>query len=487
MYNEGPRRMPTFVDPPAYGMQRGSSSYSQGGADEWETDQHSESRVHLGEVAEYRSGEHGTQQDARPSQESYADTSSAGSTNRLSLPPGTATPRPPASVRTLWPSMLATSSHGRAARGGLAISDEERAKQILEVNMMENAMFVPENLRRPNRDPAQHMSAMKELEAIRQKNPSAVEKAVKAVREEIGKLTQTKPASTPQTSTFKMPSFGLGNKTSIGRLSETRGLLAEQTGSPFSTRASRFSETFNPYQTTSRRPSFLTDCSHDNYSPLTPTPITPLAAAHLRDFRTATRGRDRWYPADPGAESYELGPISTRGRVSRAAMSSQTELRPLQLADSTAASGFTGRLTDVQLAEAEGGWSMRPDGSQSTPITRISTRNAGPTTYIVDQSDDDLPANQLMRPRDALNLSTRRIQRRLTRPYFRFCITCPITAAFFGLGGLDWKMRQMTGGRVVEMSPTAKKLALTMYLPLGVVIYAAIGILIAVFVILGAK
>jgi hypothetical protein len=105
--------------------------------------------------------------------------------------------------------------------------------------------------------------------------------------------------------------------------------------------------------------------------------------------------------------------------------------------------------------------------------------------YIANRSDDSLPVNQLMTPRDAFNLPTRRIQQRLTRPYFRFCIACPITAAFFGLGGLDWKMRQMTGGRVVEMSPTAKKQALTMYLPLGFIIYAAIGVLIAVFVVLG--
>ena len=491
-YNEGPRRIrgpANDVDLPAHAMQRVSSFYPEDEEGEWESIDLSENRENLRESAEERAGEHEDLQDARPSQESYADTSVAGSNVRLSLPPGTAIPMSPASIRTVWPSIAATSSGEDAFLPmGPTTSDEDRAKKILEGKA--DAMLGQSSLGTPKRDPAQHTSDMKELEAIRQKNPSAVEKAVKAVSEGIGKLTQIKPAHAPQTSASKMPSFGLGKKISTGRLSETRGLLTEQTGSPFSNQGLRFSETGNNFQTTNRRPSFLTGSPVQNYSPLTPPPITSPTAAHLRDFGITTTVRGAGYhpsPEPPGSDSIEMVPLPRRGRISRVAMSSQTELRPLQLADSTAASGFTGRLTDVQLAEAEGGWTMRPDVSQSTPPTRLSTRNAGPTTYVVNQSDDDLPVNGLMRPRDAINLSTRRIQQDLTRPYFRFCIACPITAALFGLGGLDWKMREMTGGRVVEMSPTAKKQALTMYLPLGCIIYAAIGILIFFFVFMGRK
>jgi hypothetical protein len=114
----------------------------------------------------------------------------------------------------------------------------------------------------------------------------------------------------------------------------------------------------------------------------------------------------------------DAGLLTASGPVRNLSFGSQTELRPLQLADSTAASSFTGRLTDVQLAKAEGGWTMRPDVSQSTPLTCISTRKAGLTTYIVNQPDDDLAVNQLIRPRDAIDLPTRRIQRRLACPYF---------------------------------------------------------------------
>ena len=116
--------------------------------------------------------------------------------------------------------------------------------------------------------------------------------------------------------------------------------------------------------------------------------------------------------------SNDAGLLTASGPVRNSSIGSRTELRPLQLADSTAASGFTGRLTDVQLAEAEGRWTMRPDVSQSTPLTRISTRNAGPATYVVNQSDDDLLVNGLMRPRDAVDLPTRRIQRGLRCLFF---------------------------------------------------------------------
>lgn len=170
-----------------------------------------------------------------------------------------------------------------------------------------------------------------------------------------------------------------------------------------------------------------------------------------------------------------MQPMSTRrGRVSKAAMSSQTELRPLALAESTMASGITGgRLTDLQLAGAEGTWTMRP--GQSSNHTAVNTH----VPLTLRGANDS--GTKLIGAQDARSMPMRRIQRYLTRPYFRVCALCPLTALLFGLGGLDWRMRQMTNGRIQQMSRTAKKQALQVYLPLGLIIYAAVGVTIGLF------
>ena len=477
----------------AHEMLRLSSFYSQDEEDDWESIQLSESRGPRGGFADEQGGEHENLQESRPSQDSYADTSVAGSSHRLSLPlPGIVIPMPPASIRTIWPSGEAASPDSVAARDGTSPSvgsatrDEDGTKGSLHHKA--HAVLGLSGVHIPARDAALRVGKQKELQVIGQKTPSAVGKAVEAVRDAIRSLTHVKPGDTTQANTFKMPSFGLGKKTSIGRVSQTRGLLTEPP-SPFSNQGLRRSESPNTLQTIGRRPSDFANSPVRPFSLLNPTGIASPTPARLRGADINSTAQCGGYHPSPealGAESIEMASLSRGRRVSRVAMSSQTELRPLQLADSTAASGFTGRLTDVQLAEAEGGWTMRPDVSRSSPLTRISTRGAGSAT-LGNQSDDDLPVNQLMRPHDALNISTRRIQKKLTRPYFRVCIACPISAALFGLGGLDWKMRQMTAGRVVEMSPSAKKQALTMFLPLGVVLYAAIGILIGVFIVLAEK
>jgi hypothetical protein len=159
-------------------------------------------------------------------------------------------------------------------------------------------------------------------------------------------------------------------------------------------------------------------------------------------------------------------------------MSSQTELRPLQLAESTAASGISGPLTDMQLAEASSGWTMRPNRSEPSSFHPV----LGNHLYVTALDNHDSHPN-LMSPRDANNILLRRVQRLHTRPYFRVCIACPITALIFGLGGLDWRMRQISGGRINAMSPTAKREALRVFAPLGLIFYTVIALMIALLVV----
>lgn len=154
-------------------------------------------------------------------------------------------------------------------------------------------------------------------------------------------------------------------------------------------------------------------------------------------------------------------------------MSSQTELRPLQLAESTQVSGMTGRLTDQQFAEAEGTWSMRPGRTEDQAHTRVLLRQS-------DSSPEQV--NQLASAQDVRSRPVRRIQWRFTRPYYRGCILFPVAALIFGCGGLDWRMRQMTGGRIREMAPKAKKRALRIFAPLGLILYAVVVLMITLIV-----
>ena len=87
-----------------------------------------------------------------------------------------------------------------------------------------------------------------------------------------------------------------------------------------------------------------------------------------------------------------------------------------------------------------------------------------------------------MRAEDARNLRDRSLQKEITRPYFRLCIVFPITAALFGLGFFDYKIKELSDGLITEMSPTDKKAALITYLPLGLIIYTAIALMITLIV-----
>lgn len=505
VYNHGPRRLrgpATVVDVPA--LMQGSPTLHGDDDSIWESTQASGSREYLpGTLNEPMLMQYESFRDVRPSQDSYADTSIAGSNNRQSLiRPGIIRPRVPGRIHYARPAIVERPTEHPVIRYSgpkaqvPAPSDEERARKILEDKMMEDAMVGPSSMGDTQRNPEQNTSNMKELEEIRKKNPDAVEKAVKAVSEDLGRLTQMQPTYTPQGSASTMWPFGMGRNTPDSRYSETQGLLADQVASPYANQGLRFNETVNTFQTTRWMPSFLASRPVEAYSPLTPPLVPPPATAHVRDSRNrpgtprrdldytpttrTARSRPTNHPVE--TESIELQPMPRRGRVSRVAMSSQTELRPLQLAESTAASGISGRLTDAQLVEAEGTWSMRPGLTENRTLMPLLERYSGVRASL-GHEDDGLPDfNFLMRPQDARDLSVRRVQSYLTRTCFRLCVICPITALIFACGGFDWRMRQMTGGRITEMYPPDKRAAAQIFLPLGLLFYSIVALVIGLLV-----
>ena len=469
-----------------------SSSYYPDDDSSWASTQASESRVNLGaQGAESDEG-----QGLRPSQESYADTSIAGSNPRLSLPrpvaPGISSfdsdyndlsdqffDRPSGSDQST-PRLDPTTSAER---------DEMLARRILEAKIDEDTTVGGVGSTTPKRDQAQYIADMRELERLRRNNPTAVEKAVKHVADKLGNISQVKPTFSPQSSFSKANPSGAGKKTHDSPYSDTQGLLEGRADSPYMSGGRgglRFSETANTFNTSRGMRSMATGTPIKPYSPLNPTMLTPPANALVRDRANTASTRvasGRTIAEAPFTEEIEMQPLRKKKHVSRVAMSSQTELRPLELVDTTGHSGLTGRLTDAQLAEAEPGWTTRPDFTRDGALARLTRRNSGPTSFLIRQADGTLErSGLLMRPDEARNLRNLQEQKDMTRPYYQLCIMCPISAAIFGLGFLDWKIKAKTDGAITEMAPKAKKKALIVYVPLGLVIYTAIGLMIALIV-----
>lgn len=82
-------------------------------------------------------------------------------------------------------------------------------------------------------------------------------------------------------------------------------------------------------------------------------------------------------------------------------------------------------------------------------------------------------------------LPLRRRQVALSKPWLRLCGLCPVTAVVFGLGGFDFWMRRTTGGEIREMDPEAKRAALWVWVPLGVIAWAILGCVVAIAVLAG--
>lgn len=420
-----------------------------------------------------------TPNEERPSQDSYANTSQDGESRRLSLPPKAL------AVLGISEEMLGRNVLGGSSQlvsshdpGSLPQSDEARAREILEERVI--AESTPVKRGHPTNQVAheQQQSRDKELEQIRQKNPAAVKSAVEAVARKVESVRSqlpTKPSNNSKPIFFRASRIGLNREAHRSASSDKQGLLSQH-DLPSPAAGLTYSDTANTFQTSPRTPVF----APSSYSPLC-AGLTPPSTALLRD-RAGTNSTMRSIQKTPPSVSIDAKAVRNKKlkKVSRAAMSSQTELQPLALAESTT-SAITGRLTATQLAAAEPGWTNHPDFSRAGALASHVHRSSG---FGIQQADGTVErVSLLMRPDEARNLSLRRLQKDLTRPYFRVCILCPLSSVLFGFGGLDWKMKAMTSGRVAEMEPGSKKDALGVFLILSVMAWAGFGIMIAMIIV----
>lgn len=457
-------------------MPRSSSYYPEDDNSVWES-VHSESRVNLNESS------------TRPSYESYANTSVCDENNRLSLPPA----MPSAGSVTGASHDTMPALDPRVVRSGWEStkSDEVSAQNILEAKYMKDSIPGSKSPTPMRGREGDYFENMRELERIRTSNPSAMSRAVTSVAEKISKLSPNKPDAvyTPQSSFSKAARIGVNRQAHQSASSDRQGLVS-CSGSPYMRGGLNFNGSSNTFQTIQDGSPSLAGSSVHNFSPLSPPPVTPPAVAMLRDrAATSSTRAGRYTPQTPVTEDIEMRRLRRPGPVSRVAMSSQTELQPLQLVDSTMA-GVTGRLTDEELGRAEPGWTTQPDYSDDGALMRYRNRLTQQFGFHPDPPAQRSHApttterqSLLMRPAEARNLGMQSIQKKLTRPWFIACCLCPVTALAFGFGCFDWKIRKMTHGAIVEMSPESKNFAQTTGFFLSFVAYAIVALAVTMSVV----
>lgn len=202
---------------------------------------------------------------------------------------------------------------------------------------------------------------------------------------------------------------------------------------------------------------------------------------------------------------------TNKSRPSRAAMSGQRELHPLQLGDSAAnMSANTGpsidsarraRLTDEEMLHAATAWDLHECSARGETHTARNIHNPArftrieqqrqhnrfnrPVGFEIAQHDgttaqiiQDGRAGLLLPANEGRNLRTRMQQKQISRPYFWASGLTPISAVAFGLGAFDGRMAAQTGGRILEMDRTDKWQALALLAPISLMVWVIVGVLV---------
>lgn len=211
----------------------------------------------------------------------------------------------------------------------------------------------------------------------------------------------------------------------------------------------QYSETAGTFATSRPPPALIRGVSA-TIAPSVPAPFTPTAQR-----RGVT-------------EHIEMTPLSRPPtNFSRPAVSGQRRLRRLVL-------GGRHRIDSPDPG------TLRGDG-----VTTTAPQSHGQTpSFGIVQSDGNIEhVRLLMNPREGRNLGTRRLQKRLTKPWVRLCGLFPITAVGFGLGGFDWWIAKKTDGEIEEMDPEAKRKALLVWAPMGFIAWAILACVVAILVV----
>lgn len=461
-------------------MARVSSLYTEDDEGAWEDTQASESHPNFDDMPQ------------RQSQVSYADLSDDEGEDGLILPPSLAGQGQPSLQQVRTRDGTATQSQfvNKAHRVLMSRPDEpahditrQRVKDLLKANMEQKRIgHVYGGMlgQTPTYDRAQMRRDELELEVLRQNNRSIFKQAADEVAaEEMAKRRPRQRRLYDPHNSFEqvIRKCGLGGDDTRSVASSSRaGLLDEDQRWPQMPGELVYSPTINTFRTAPR-----------NAPPMPPMPglvpqtwgtvrtecWSPLAVQQpVRVYEP--RGRRNMTPStvrtrNAGDEGYELHTLGRFYGTSRPAMSSQTSLLPIQLAstneESTTTTRVPGRrLTDQEFMDRQPSW-----------------RDYGPWAKTPWRQGLSLPVNGVAQP--LLPYHDRRPNARVLREQGEisqrwFCLTalCPVTALLFGLGKFDRKAQAISEGRVEEMSPREKGWALYLAVPLGVIVYAIIGI-----------
>jgi hypothetical protein len=445
----------------------------------------------------------------RPSQESYANTSTYNEGNRLSAMSG-ATFAGQQSYRSYRNAhtlpLTANQDNEEDVRKARKALEKIYKDKVLEQSVMADTLgsqTVSRETRGKDRGILQGLRDRRqsailqarendiELEEIRKKNPQAVRLAADQLYFE-----NTPGEVMPQRAAMPLDRLrGVFNRNrpsaeqianrdimddAIAVTNEDdRNLLARTPTTICSSRLA-FSESANTFRTfrdVERTPSPLErisraglDFGEHSYSPTVP------VAAHTPD-----RGRVRRSPNVLGS-SHRDRTRAPRRPTRRAAMSSQTSLRAL-ITSGSPTSNIQGAFTDREMAEASRRWDLLP---RHHNYQQYHGRNAsGPFPRFHDSPlhRSNVEGRMLLRPSEAMDPSTLLLQEVLSKRYLMRILALPPLCFMYYTGHYDYLIAKKTNGLVKAMSPSRKEDALSWAVVLAIVysliivgITAAVGI-----------
>lgn len=478
---------------PDYSVMSSDTIRSDGEGD-WETTRsESHAEINLGHT--------------RPSEESYANTSTYNEANRLSAMSdatiaGKQSYAPYRAAHTLPFRIENDAEDVEKARKAL---EKIYKDKVLEQSMMAGMMSgkaVSKETHRKDRGILQGLRDRRqsailqarnndiELEEIRKKNPNAVRVAAdRLYAENMPSQMMPQRAAMPlgrlQTafSRNRSASEQLANRNimdeAIGE-EHTRNLLA-QTPTTLCSSHLAFSESANTFRTFrddesipsplfSRNRAAL-DLGERPYSPMLPPP------AHTPD-----RGRTYRTPDVSDARRRDRAKAPRRP-FRRAAMSSQTSLRAF-ITGGSPTSNIQGAFTDREMAEASRRWDLLPR-HHNWKLHHRSRNASGPFPRFSDSPFRSVhpEARMLLRPNEALDSHTLLLQERLSKKYLMRILACPPLCLLYYNGHHDHIIAKQTNGRVTAMSPSRKEDALSWAVVISIVYcLIVVGIVAAVAV-----
>ena len=494
-------------------LSQGSSIYSHTDESAWESViDESESRATLGPVLESESRVTFAPLPSRISEESYADTSTVSSENRLSYPRSTA-----ASIiegdETLDDAALRDQI--AADQAAADAQDENTAARILENKYLEVQRMSQTGQGDP-RDNEQINADLKTLDEVRKRNPSSFQRAVVRAKNAMksplktpavrGTTAPEQTRADSQTEGLLRGSAPMSGRESAARMATpasqdtercssaptvTRGHFTNATrdGTAFTARPSALSRWGLVNDTAAPEPALLRLVSSNHAAVVTPpiprpnrnkrsqqassSPLLPtIDASHRRGIDIAS---PRPAPFITPPEPSLLAPPAPHPHPNgRARLYSQRAPIPLGIMATTPPTcespspttastpppprTRTGRMTDEELMARARYWRTSPRPPTSSPI---------PLLTATEQRAHRATTNSTYPP----FYSPRRDQLRLSRTTYQLCAFCPLAALLFAYGAFDPYMRRRSHGRFREMDPGMKRTSLRVWAPLSLVLW----------------